>query len=120
MGVIWRPVGTPCSWTDFDGTNAIQRTIYLPPTYGALQHAFEKSRADSGRRIPKLSPKNGPGATAVKHFIFLRKGHIPTRNEKLVKVTDFGDPTLNIEWDILEKPLGEGGGAEAASPPRIG
>ena len=29
-------------------------------------------------------------------------------NEKLRKVTDIGDPNLNIEWASLEKPLAGG------------
>ena len=38
------------------------------------------------------------------------------RNEKLGKVTDFGDPNLNIERAALEKPQ-EGGGGLLNPPP---
>ena len=38
-------------------------------------------------------------------------------NEKLAKVTDFGDPNLNIEWSVLDS-LSGGGASDPPPPPQ--
>ena len=60
---------------------------------------MKKSRADRG----SITPKNVVLEPPLFRFFLI---HHPTRNEKLGKVTDFGDPDLNIEQAALDKSPG--------------
>ena len=64
---------------------------------GSFGIYFKKTSWLLGSKNARLYPKGVPGAAAVA----LKKVHHLMCNEKLGKVTDFGDPRLNIELAVL-------------------
>ena len=94
----------------FDGTTHIRRRIDCPWTFEAVWIESKNSQADHGR----ITPRNcGPRTTPV------MKIHHLAHNEKLGKVTDFGD-NLNIEKAALDKSPAGVVGFGSPLTPRIG